>query len=618
MPILTSPTWYRPSAKPLVRMMNILLLVVLLASAGTLVLAYGGFSLSDSARRLLYGAQTGVMVLFMLDRLARLFLARDGASYFRQHMADFILIGLAVGFVIVTWIFRGQSRQTVASLGAVYVLLTQVFLIVSLILQAVKLNMLLAGSSFPPTRLLVASFAFLVVLGTGLLMLPAATPESTPIGLEDATFTAVSAVCVTGLIVRDTGSDFTLFGQSVILVLIQLGGLGIMLFGTAVAMALGRGRLDSRATSTMAEMLSESQPGRVRRMMRFVILATLLLEAAGAAMLFPMFRAAASGLDLSTGQAVWFSVFHSVSAFCNAGFSLMSNNLAATGIRDYWQVMGMFAPLIILGGLGFPVLYDVMSWIVRQVRRWMLMHRANVGAAAKLPGRPVLTLHSKLVLVTTICLLVLGTLGLIATEMLTNSDTMSDWKSLPKPAVVREAAFLSVSARTAGFNTTDMADVSPSGKLLVSGLMLVGGSPASTAGGMKTVVLAVLVLAVTSSFFKRRDVEVFHRRIANTLFRHAAVIAFLYLTLVGMVTFCLTLALGDQFGLVDLFFEACSACGTVGLSTGVTGSLTGGTKGVIILAMFIGRLGPMTMLLALNNRFQQVEYSYPEGHVIIG
>jgi trk system potassium uptake protein TrkH len=421
---------------------------------------------------------------------------------------------------------------------------------------------------------------------------------------------------------------FTRFGQAVILLLIQLGGLGIMMFGTMVALLAGKG-LGIRESSTLGKVFNV-QVGALRRVVQFVIVTTLSLEAIGAIAMYPMFAGmqADSGAPLSTADAVWYSVFHSVSAFCNAGFGLYHASLM--DVRGHVQILGVFAPLIVLGGLGFPVLQDL-AGAGKQMLKWLWRtlrgrpHRGFTGAA-----RRRLSLHTRIVLVTSAVLIVLGAGVLLALEAPVDAGPAlgrhpATRSASPPPGMsglggdqrLAAAVFQSITARTAGFNTVDMDELSGGGKLWMCVLMIVGGSPASTAGGLKTVCVAVLVIAAISMLRRRPRVEVFHRQLSFEILTKALTLAILYLGLVLAVTLLLSASLRDE-RLIDVLFEACSACGTVGLSTGVTGRLTMFGKIVVIAAMLLGRIGPLTLLLAVTARMRHIQYSYATESVLIG
>ncbi len=567
----------------------------------------------------------GVLVL---DRLLRLVLARSPRQYFQLNWLDYATIAVGALGMAAAPLLHGQS-STFAMAGAV----AQVYVVFSLILRGVGINLTFAESSIHPGWLLIGSFAALAMLGSGLLMLPVArTAGAVPWADSgryyiDALFTSTSAVCVTGLTVADVGKDFTPFGQAVILCLIQAGGLGIMIFGTSLALLVGRG-LNMRQSNAIGSMLSAQNAGNLKQVASFVVLVTLAIEAVGAGLLFGMFYGSrdAFGHTIGAGAALWHSVFHSISAFCNAGFVLHGDNLMPWS--THWQVMGVVAPLIILGGLGFPVLQDVvesLKTLVNRMRRQVLPGQSRAWAALKL------SLHSKIVLTTSAILIIGGAAAIWTFETIaqdkraesakiedSSNQTISDWQSMTPSRRAANCVFHSISARTAGFNTVDLSQYSDASKATLVGLMIVGGSPAGTAGGMKTVTLALLVMIVISNLRLRAEVEGFKRSIAAELVQKTITVTALYLLLVTAVTLGLCLATRSQGKFLDLLFEASSACGTVGLSTGVTSQLQFTGKAVLIGGMFLGRVGLLTFLLAMTARMRHVSYSYPRENVIIG
>jgi len=631
--LLLSRSWLLVPRRPLPIALNVVLALAGAVAVAALVLEYG-FHAPPVDPAVLHAVQTVVVAVFILDRVLRLELAPNRLSYLRENWVDFgLLAAAAVAFTVAR-----QLHGEILSAGALYVIITQVYILISLLLRGVSVSLDVAGSGLHSSWLLIGSFAAMCLAGSGLLVLPAAA-QGQPLDYVDALFTATSATCVTGLVVRDTGADFTPFGQAVILGLIQMGGLGIMLFGTMLALLVGKG-LTFRSSEALGEMIGTEGIGRIARVVKFVVAVTIGFEILGAVLLYPMFAAAQGPIVPTAGRAVWNSVFHSVSSFCNAGFALYGQNMMAGAregwsqpLRGHWQVLGVMAPLIVLGGLGFPVIGDCARYVrvfaVRVAKR--LSSRAGRWT---LPA-PKLSLHSKIVLSVSAALIVAGAAGLlllapgrggpqrIGRVPLAGPDgRLRDdphrWRNLPVGRRVEAAVFQSVTARTAGFNTIDMRDdLSDAGRLWICGLMIVGGSPASTAGGVKTVTVAVLLVVAWSMIRRRDSVEAFRRRISEVLLRRAVTLMVLYLALVGAVTLLLCVATpGRDF--LWLFFEACSACGTVGLSTGITPSLSVFGKIVVIFGMFAGRLGPLTLLLALTTSIRHVRYSYPSEDLVIG
>ena len=616
-------------------MMNVILASAGVVAVAALVLEYGFGRNPPIETFWLHVIQSVAVAVFIADRFIRLLAARNRLQYLRENWTDFALMGVAAV------VLGGYARYgEVLSAGAIYIIVTQVYILAALIIRGVNVNLRFADSGIHPARLLVGSFVFMCLVGSGLLMLPAAIAEGewTRWCYLDSLFTATSATCVTGLVVKGTGSTFTPFGQAVILGLIQLGGLGIMMFGTVMAMMVGK-MLSLKGTGALGQMLNTNQIGQIARVARFVIVATFALELLGTVLLFPMFLDAHgnSGEALTAPRALWYSIFHSVSAFCNAGFSLYDKNMMAgvgggfSALRDRWQMLGVMAPLIILGGLGFPVLQDLGRWFGGLVGRMRRAMRGKWSMDFSPLPRCRLALHSKIVLSTTLALLVWGAAILWAIETIEaprpftpgrdpNYPTaVSDnWRKTSGLGKAKESIFSSITARTAGFNTIDMNQLSDGGKLWICGLMTVGGSPASTAGGMKTVTLAILVLVACSVLRNRNELEVYHRSITVDIIRKVVALALLYMCLLLTIALLLSITMGGTYHFIDLLFESCSACGTVGLSTGVTGKLNVPAKGVVIAGMFIGRLGPLTLLLAMAGRTRRTKYSYPSENIIIG
>lgn len=464
---------------------------------------------------------------------------------------------------------------------------------------ACRLNTQLARTISNPAVLFPGSFAVLILLSTALLLLPAATPEEHRIGVVDALFTATSAVCVTGLSVRDTAGGFTLFGQSVIFGSIQLGGLGMMIFGSTLALLFGA-RLSFRENLTLSMALNEYPAHRISRFVGFIVLTTVFIELIGAVAIYAMWPAPEG---MAWQARAWLAAFHSVSAFCNAGFDLTGQSLV--GMRSEPLVFLGIMPLIIVGGVGFLVLDDL--W------RKAFGHRAVRGASGigdtRLGPRRRLTTHSKLVLVTTGLLLLVGTVVIFAAQLKVPGVSFGQR--------VLDAVFMSTTARTAGFNSVPMEELAPGSRFMLMVLMLIGGSPGSTAGGIKTAVFAVLALGVFSTVRGRDEVEVFGRALPDALVKKAATVAFGLITLVAVVT--LTLDLIEQIQFEPLFFEVISAASTTGLSLGITDRLSPASRVVLVATMFLGRVGLLAFMASLiAGGGRAGSYRYPRDSVSLG
>jgi trk system potassium uptake protein TrkH len=606
--------------------LDAILAAAALSAAATLVLEYGQLERAaafqwltgDRAKELvpivLAAVQGAALAAFALDRLIRLALADRKADHLRGNWIDFALI-LAVAAALAA---APPARPAALAVGVLYLLVMQGYTWLALLFRSVGRDLRRTESGRGPALLLAGTFVFLCGLGSLLLFLPAAVSENAYPGWDfvDALFTATSAATCTGLALKDTAVHFTFFGQLVILLLVQAGALAVMLIGSILAMLVGRGLSAGRLPPSLA---AQENDGCIARTIRFVLLATLAFEALGAALLVPMFRSApaSNGADLTAGQAVWYALFHSISAFCNAGFTLYRKNLLhgvsegwSQPLRDYWQVYGVIAPLIVFGGLGMAVLQDVGRYVGGLLRR-------TSG-----PERPSLTRHSRVVLATTAVLILVGAAVLLAIESAPKGrspekytrdasgfgldqpdETGGKLHDLPPARRLQESCFQSISARTAGFHTVEVGSLSPAGVLWMCVLMTIGGSPGGAAGGMKVTTLAVLVLAAWQVLRRRDDNEGSGRNVGLEVLRKAVMAAVLYTGLVGVVTVLLCVATGwDSRFFLKLLLEACSACGNAGFSMEVSERLGRGVelvKGALIGGMFLGRIGAAALMLAM-------------------
>ncbi len=578
----------------------------------TFVMLFGGFKkpLLPYVRSLqrqeviLYAVQVVLLCVFIAEKVIRFVNSVSKREFWQVHWFEIPLL-LVLGTTLVgagRWFGKAEP-------AAVRHFAVGIYLVVQVVTKLCRTSVNLAASGRNPTRTLIVSFVFLIISGAGLLMLPrASTGES--LGFVDALFTATSATCVTGLIVKDTGSDFTLMGQLIILSLIQLGGLGIVVFGAVFALLLGQA-LSLRESVAMQDLLSARTVSRIGNMIAFIFVGTLVIETVGAVSMFGMWDNVPGWAGNVHEQ--WFcSIFHSISAFCNAGFSLFSDSFV--GYNKSWGVYAVVCPLIVLGGLGFSVLYNLANIIVDRVKRFIKRRLyKHYRISMEVPKR--MRLQTKIVLSVSAGLIVLGTLAILVFERYASGDD-----SATNPGILG-ALFQSITARTAGFNTVDISAMSVSSKFVLILLMFIGGSPGSTAGGIKTVTLAVIIMTVLAALRKRQDVEMFERSVRIVVVGRAITVTLLFV----MVLFGATLALSitengnpEGFSMSDIMFEAGSALGTVGLTTGITRFLTDAGKLIIIAAMLIGRLGPLTLLAALTFNLKPVRYSYPEEAVIVG
>jgi len=436
-----------------------------------------------------------------------------------------------------------------------------------------------------PFRLLPISFGAMITIGTLLLMLPMSTASGRKTGFLDALFTATSAVCVTGLAVVDTASHWSGFGQGVILLMIQLGGLGIVTV-VSVAIMLVSDRIGLSHTRILAADVGTDTYGSLAVLVRNIVLTTLAFEALFASMLTARFVIAH---DYEPGTAVLHGIFHSISAWNNAGFALYSDNFV--GFAQDWFVNIVLCLAVILGGIGFPVL------------RTLAVHRLDWRAWS---------VHSKLMVAATSILLVLGTALFLVLEW-SNPETLG---ALPEASRPHSAFFHSVQTRTAGFNSVDVAALNEESLVVSTILMFIGGGSASTAGGIKVTTFALLAFVIWAEIRGDRDVNVFKRRISEGVQRQALTVALVGVGVLAASTLLL-MGLGES-GLAASAFEAVSALSTVGLSTGLTVEEGAPARVLLAALMFVGRIGPVVLVAAITLRSRPNLFRYPTDRPLIG
>ena len=447
-----------------------------------------------------------------------------------------------------------------------------------------------------PSFVFIVSFAIIILSGTFLLMLPNATTHG--ITFVNALFTSTSAVCVTGLTAVDTGTDFTIIGKVIILFLIQIGGIGIMTFAGLLAY-LASGSVSFHNQMALKSMVSSNQISNVITIVTRIILVTLFFEAIGATLLYLSLDKTMFSSNL---ERIFFAGFHSVSAFCNAGFSTESAGLYTASLRFNYPLQLVIAILIILGGMGFPIVFNIFSFF--RVKVITLFARIIKNQKRETMTR-IIQVNSKLALTTTIILLVTGFILYFSFEY---NASLKDHPTMIGKVVT--SFFGSVTPRTAGFNTVDMSKLTTPIILIYLLLMWIGASPSSTGGGIKTTAIAVAYLNLRSIIRGRHRTEVYRTQISEPSINTAFALIMLSLLIIGISV--LLISVNDQEkGILKIAFEAISAFGTVGLSLGITPDLSDTSKIVLISTMFIGRVGALTLLVAFINQQRDRPYQYP-------
>ena len=444
-----------------------------------------------------------------------------------------------------------------------------------------------------PMKLILGGYCAIILIGTMLLALPAATKGPGGTAISDCFFTATSATCVTGLVRYDTFTHWTLFGQLVILMLLQIGGLGFMTVAISV-MVVARRRISLNQRSIMQNSISAPQIGGIVRMTKFIIIGTLLIELIGAVFLSFVFIP-----RFGVAKGIWFSVFHSISAFCNAGFDLMGGTsgkfssltgLAGWSTAEQWYITVIVMLLIFVGGLGFFVWHDVGSKHFRLKR---------------------LNLQSKMVLSISAGLVVAGALALAVLEW--NNSLFAD---LSVGERINASLFQSVSARPAGFNSIDLAGMTEGAIFVMICLMFIGGSTGSTAGGIKTTTFWILCISIFATFRRKKNIEMFGRRMDEGITRTASCVFMTYLLLTASVAVMISAI--EKLPLLTTLFESVSAMATVGLTLGITPGLGMVSKLLLAFLMLCGRVGSITMLLAFSSDKRVTNSRLPLEKVQVG
>lgn len=553
-----------------------------------------GLPLSTYWRNFFYYVEVFVVASFIFNTLIKFLWSPTKKHFFRQRTAEVAIISTFLLLFILTVLLFPKLRPIFYELGIntrteAYIIIAHLFILAELLAGIGRFNARITKLPSSPGVVIIMSFIGIILLGTFLLKLPGATNHG--IKFIDALFTATSATCVTGLNVVPTGDCFTSYGHNVILILVQVGGLGLMTFVTFFAIVSSGG-----ATIKDKLFLSDTLSPKIVTMVRPFIFAivglTIVFEIIGAILLY----FAIGGYNKLYEGQVYFAIFHSISAFCNAGFSLWSDNLI--NFRNNTFASLTIMGLIVIGGLGFVVLADILRYMLSFLKN----RKSRIGIR--------LSTHTKIVMSTTIFLILIGAIGFYAFER------YGVLKSLQPQYRWIASFFHSITARTAGFNTVPIESTSSHTQLLLAILMFIGASPGSTGGGIKTTTFAIMVLLVISSL-KGANRVVFGKRSISESAVKSTIIVLLWGASIIIIGLMLLVFYEPDKSFLSLFFEQISAFGTVGLSTGITPSLSDASKIVIISTMLLGRIGAFTLVttIALKRKSFTI---YPTDQVIVG
>jgi trk system potassium uptake protein TrkH len=519
-----------------------------------------------------------LMILFLGDLFLNLIFEPDRTPWMKSHTPDLLLLP-----AVLYMLFQGHWL-----FGGGLVIVREGFVVFRMLARTRWFQQLPLDLQLRPTQQLALSFLLCILGGSLLLTFPAATQDGLGAPPIDALFTATSAVCVTGLAVVDLGSYYTLFGQSVVLVLIQIGGLGLMTLSTSIALIFRR-KLGFRTRALMGRLVEDASLQRLPSVVFYIVRAALILEGAGAVLLYLRWRK-----DFPTQtEAIFSSIFHAVAAFCNAGFSLFGASLA--GYRGSLVINGVLIALMVLGGLGFTVLSAFINAETLRLR-WS--------------GFRKLSVHARLALTATGVLLVGGALFFFFFEF---DAALAPYTLKEK---ILASTFQSAALRTAGLHTVDPSSLQNITLWLMLLWMFIGGCPSSTAGGIKVTTAGILLLAVRAMLLGREDVEIFGRSIPKEVVYKSVAIAMISILAVTLSFSLLLVTQAASF--VGLLFESVSAFANVGLSLGVTPTLTLAGKLILIFLMYAGRIGPLTLALAVGERAARASFHYPEARILVG
>jgi len=577
-------------SESVIRFIDISFFIIALLAIASLVASYG-FYLSSQTESILERIDLLIVLFFVFQYFLKLTFSHTKKIFIRRHWFESSLVVLILARTVFLFHLLGVQQIgdyflniDVNTITQLTVISAQIIIVLSIISGSMRFNRKIASLRFHPSQTLLMSFVIVILIGTFLLLLPKAVAAGKSLNFLDALFTATSATCVTGLIVVDTGTHFSLLGQLIILTLIQIGGLGLMTLSSFLALFFGRG-MGIKERVVLQEMMNIDRLGMITRALRLAVTITFTFEAVGATLLYFSW----DNPQWTFGQHVYHSVFHAVSAFCNAGFSLNANSLM--NYNNNYAVMLTIATLIIFGGLGFVVLIELGGIRIRpagkQKKHW--------------------SVQTKLVLIITALLLIGGTFILLFVQPF-KGDFFHR---------LMQAFFSSVTARTAGFNTVDFSRFSIPAALLIVLLMFIGASPGSTGGGIKTTTVGIFFASLISILTGKNRIELFHKSISYTILNRALVIFTFSILVVGTSIFLLTIT--EKAPLINIVFEEISAYGTVGLSRGLTPHLTQWGRIILIFSMLIGRVGALTLAFAIIPPKEKLRVEYPtEKSMMVG
>ncbi|MFW6138781.1 MAG: TrkH family potassium uptake protein [Spirochaetota bacterium] len=541
------------------------------------------FEIGRPFRPLVYDAGWAIVVLTLVE-LCSSFLFNPFPRYFlKRSWRHLIILGMII-YACILFSRVPASHKYLFPYSRIFLGFIELMVFVKFMLNLSRLSEIFNSFRVSPAQLIIFSFVTIILLGSFLLYLPYSRPGGTSMRYIDALFTSTSAVCVTGLVVVDTGTAFSRLGQFFIVFLIQAGGLGIMTIAAFIQVSLGS-QMSVYGRFSTASFLGQSDLRNLYTIIRSIVVITFIFEAVGTLLFLPFFR----GRVNNTGEAAFYSLFHAISAFCNAGFALYPDSFM--GAKFNIPANSVLIILIVTGGFGFTVLLNLAGKITR-------------GENERI------SVQTRMVVIASMWFLVIGGIGFWVFE---KNHILAGMRPYQK---IMASFFQSTTARTAGFNTIDTGLLRPITLFMLSILMFIGASPGSTGGGIKTTTFFILVLSIITIFRDQRFNTIFRRRIPFQVVNRA--FAILIASMGVVIGSTLLLGVFEDFSFIRIYFEAVSAFGTVGLTTGITPHLSDLGKIIIMLTMFTGRLGPLTMVLAVRNLQRTAPVLYPTERLMVG
>lgn len=573
-------------------------IIVSLVAVGSIIY-YHGFPQTLHSISVVHQIIQWSFVFYIIKYFLRFFYDFHPIRFLRQNLFEGIVLGLIVfDFLLNQFVNQAYIDSLLVMTGlenfsSYYIVFIQLYFFLIVLIETAKVSTNIAILHLTPSHLLVLSFIFLIFGGAGLLMLPEMT-VGMHIRFIDALFTSTSASCVTGLIVVDTATFFTLKGKMIIMALIQLGGLNIITFATFFA-TFSRTKDSLKHIFLLKEIVTSDKVSDTRILIRRILYFSIFIEVIGIVFMFFLWPDAVYFTNIR--ERIFYSVFHAVSSFNNAGFSLFSNNLFEESMRFAFNFHWVVIALIFFGGLGFSAMTDIFS--LQNIRERYKYHWKTLHVGTKI------ALYTSLTLIFA---------GAVFYFILEYNNTLNGYSTY---GAIVTSIFQSVTPRTCGFNTVDFAALYDPTLIMIIFLMFIGASPGSTGGGIKTTTLTVLFKSAIATIRGKKNIEIYKHCISYDLVDRAYSIALFSASLIFGSAFLLSV-FEPEFDFISLLFEEISAFGTVGLSTGITQNLSDSSKIILILSMYIGRIGSLTLAIALTRKALTSKYKYPNANIMIG